>query len=526
MVSMKSSKSVPGAQANGESSNYWLDQAVDKINQKFPSGEIILSSGISPSASYHIGHFREILTVDILAWGLRQAGRKARHLHVVDNFDPLRKRYSFLPQEFENYVGQPVCLIPDPAGNCHKTYADHFYSEFANNLKIMGIQPEIIKSYEDLYSSGRMNDRFDEVLRKITEVHRIFKEVSNRALDKQWTPVQVLGQDNRYFNAKLSEWDGHNRTIAGQSYVDGHAKLNWRLDWPARWKTLGVMVEPHGRELASSGSAYHTGKAFARAVFGIEAPIPVAQYEPIYLVGETKKMSSSLGNLITPDQAFAIMPPAVLRYFIVKSRPERPVYFDPGLGFIRFVNEFKQLEQAVNSGEEPEFTRAYNAALGELKGPILSAIPFDHLVTAYQAAIGKTELVLESLSRSGHQEVIKNQKDLVKKELGYVKNWLRIYAPAEVKFEVRKTLPKVSLNEQQKRFLTRIAEYLESSSQINGDDLHTAIHDIKNQLEIDPKEAFSAIYQVILGQESGPKAGWFLAVLDRQWLVKRLRLLK
>jgi lysyl-tRNA synthetase class 1 len=505
------------------SGSYWINIAIAEITKRFPKGEIIVSSGISPSASYHIGHFREILTVDILVWGLKKTGREAKHLHIVDNFDPLRKRYDFLPEEFEQYVGQPVCLIPDPVGACHKTYADHFYSEFKLNIKVMGINPTIIKSYEDLYKTGKMAERFEEVLLNIKEVHRIFKEVSNRNLESEWTPIQVLDDDGRYFNAVLSDWNKPEQTIAGKSYTDGHAKLNWRLDWPARWKTLGVMVEPHGRELASSGSAYHTGREFARTVFNIKPPLPVAQYEPIYLAGDTRKMSSSLGNLVTPAQAFAIMPPAVLRYFILKSRPERPVYFDPGLGYIRFINEFKNLEQAVVGGQKSEFAQAYEASLGESNGPILSAIPFDHLVMAYQAALGKTDLVLDSLARSGHGMVIKKQKSLVIKELDYVKNWLQTYAPPEVKFEVQQILPKVNLTEVQKQFLNKVATYLESSDQISGDDMHTAIHEIKNQLGIVPKEAFSAIYQVILSQDSGPKAGWFLAVLDREWLVKRLR---
>ena len=122
-------------------SNYWLDVAVRDILDKYPSGEIVVSSGISPSASYHIGHFREIMTADALTWGLKQAGRVARHIHVVDNFDPLRKRYHFLPESFEQYVGWPISLVPDPIDACrdeHKTYAEHFYRvlQYAQHVHI------------------------------------------------------------------------------------------------------------------------------------------------------------------------------------------------------------------------------------------------------------------------------------------------------------------------------------------------------------------------------------------------------
>ena len=51
--------------------------------------------------------------------------------------------------------------------------------------------------------------------------------------------------------------------------------------------------------------------------------------------------------------------------------------------------------------------------------------------------------------------------------------------------------------------------------------MHTFLHGLKEGLSIDAKDLFSAIYVSILGKSSGPKAGWFLSVLDRDFLVKR-----
>lgn len=502
-----------------QTSNYWLDQAVAEIIAKIPSGKIILSSGISPSASYHIGHFREILTVEAMTWALMQVGREAEHIHVVDNFDPLRKRYEFLPEDFEEYVGQPVCLIPDPEGDCHKTYADHFYSEFETNIHRLGIFPTIIKSYEDLYRPGKMADRFEDVLTHLEEIHEIFKTVSNRELEEDWTPIQVLGDDSKYFNAKASAWDKKTRTIEGKSYADGHAKLNWRLDWPARWTVLGVQVEPFGRELASAGSAHQTGVLFARKVFGIEPPMAVAPYEPIHMVGDSKKMSSSLGNLITPEDALKVMPPEVLRYFVVRSRPERKIHFDPGLGLMNLIDEYAK----VQNGELPEFKEAYefaSALEGGDKNKI-SNIPFNHLVSLYQSAQGNVDEALKALERTGYkvgdQEVLKN-------EFEYVRNWLDVYAPNEVKFEVQQDLPEVDLTEEQKKFLATLATSLEGEKSIDGQKMHELIYAAKESADLEPKVAFQALYQVILRQDHGPKAGWFLASLDKDWLVKRLKL--
>jgi len=501
-------------------SNYWLDLAVAEIVKKYPKGEVVLSSGISPSASYHVGHFREILTVEALTWGLHQAGRKARHVHVVDNFDPLRRRYSFLPESFEQYVGTPVCLIPDPEGDCHKTYADHFYSEFEDNIHKLGIQPEVVKSYEDLYKPGKMSERFEEVLGHLKDIHKIFAEVSNRKLETNWTPIQVLGEDNKFFNATADTWDKPAKTIAGQSYANGHAKLNWRLDWPARWKTLGVMVEPFGRELASAGSAYHTGVEFAKQVFNTTAPLPVAQYEPIHLVGESKKMSSSLGNLITPEEAFKIMPPEIWRYFVVRSRPDKKIHFDPGVGMFNLIDEYSKVKSTVKAGKNAEFKEAYQfaSAINE-SDEVVSDVPYNHLVSTYQASRGEPKQVEEMLKRSGFGG---SDFKVVEKQLPYVKNWLAKYAPENVKFEVQAKLPKVELSKQQNQFLSGLAEAIAEQKPANGQKMHELIYEAKDKNHLQPGEAFQAIYRVILGKNSGPKAGLFLASLDQKWLVERL----
>lgn len=505
-------------------SKYWLDQVIETIIQKYPDGEIIVSSGISPSASYHVGHFREILTVDVIAWALRQAGRKARHIHVVDNFDPLRKRYDFLPKEYEQFVGQPVCLIPDPSGSCHDSYAAHFYSAFETYAKELGIEAETVFSYQDLYKSGKMNTQIEKVLASSAKIREIFEKISERKLPAEWTPVQVIGEDKVMRNGRVDTWDKQQQTINGLAYLDGNAKLNWRLDWPARWQILGVMVEPHGMEHATKGGSYDTGVAFAKQVFGFKPPLAIAQYAFIHLPGETTKMSSSKGNLLTPDQVFKIVPKELPRYFIVKSRPEKTLYFDPTAGIYRLWEEYKEVEAAVANNHDHEFAQAYKVANAHTSSRVTSDVPFDHLVSVYQAARGETERINELLERSGYQNAVNTQADLIKREIGFVKNWLDNFAPENVKFSLQQELPKTELSDKQIAFLSELATSIEKANVLDAQAMHEAIYAAKETADLQPKEAFQAIYRVLFNQDSGPKAGWFLSSLDKSWLNKRLRL--
>jgi lysyl-tRNA synthetase class 1 len=72
---------------NSEQLRYWVDQVCQKIVDKYPTGDLRVCSGISPSGPYHIGHSREILTADAIKRGLVERGRNIEHVHFVDDFD-------------------------------------------------------------------------------------------------------------------------------------------------------------------------------------------------------------------------------------------------------------------------------------------------------------------------------------------------------------------------------------------------------------------------------------------------------
>ncbi len=505
-------------------SKYWLDIVVADILKQHPKGEVTVASGISPSASYHIGHFREALTADAIARQIRDSGRKAKHVHFSDNFDPLRRRYEFLPKKFEQFVGQPICHIPDPdPKGCHSNYAKHFYAEFEKSAKKMGVEMEVVFSFEDQYKAGKMTPYIEKTLENIDQIREIFERVSGRKLPPDWTPIQVINpKTQQFFNASLATWVKGDQTIEGVDYTGGDVKLNWRLDWPARWALWRVDVEPFGRELATKGSSYDTGKEFVK-LFGGEAPYPVP-YDTINLKGDTKKMSSSLGNLITPDEALEIMSAEVLRFFVLRSKPDRILYFDSGLGLFNLIEEYSKIELALEQGEVHEFAEAYRLAVAGTKQRTIASVPFSHLVASYQAGLTQEKLVLEILDRTGYEKAVKDEREILNRELKFVKNWLAKYAPEEVKFEVQPKLPKVELSGDQKAYLKDLADSLEKEPKLNGQGIHDLVYACALKADLKPIQAFQATYLVLLGKDSGPRAGWFLETLDRKFLLKRLRL--
>jgi len=111
----------------------------------------------------------------------------------------------------------------------------------------------------------------------------------------------------------------------------------------------------------------------------------------------------------------------------------------------------------------------------------------------------------------------------LRQRMNDARRWLQTYAPDQYRFQVQSRLPDISLDDAQRAFLGRLAEAVRGRPVWTGEELHEQIHALKNQLGLPPKQAFSAIYLTFLGKPSGPQAGWFLAALDRDFVVTRLQ---
>ncbi len=510
-------------------SNYWLDQIAERIIKEHPEGEIIVESGHAPSGYYHIGTSREIMTASAIAWRINQAGRKARHIDFVDDFDAFRKVPVGISEEWRKYIGVPLYLVPDPHGK-YASWAEWLTSDLYQSLEQLGLDAEVIYAHNE-YPAGKFTPYIESALTQMDKGREIISTLSKRELPDDWSPVQILSDDNNlrtwHFTGfdkdrQIVTWRDRDGNTGELPYNTGRVKLDWRFDWPARWALLGVDVEPFGRDHASSGGSYDTGARIVKEIFGADAPMPVP-YDFINRTGETKKMSKSAGDALTIKGALAIMPAEIVRYFILKSMPSRRLFFDEGLGLFNLIDEYAAVQHAVRAGEHPALEEAYRVASAQTVEQTVSSVPFGHLVQSYQAARRDPERTLELLARSGHEEAVKSERDVITRELEFARNWLDTYAPASVVFTVQDTLPEVELDEAQRKFLERLADAIEADALLDGQGMHDAIYSVAENAEIKPSVAFAAIYRVILNQDRGPKAGWFLASLDHGWLVKRLR---
>ncbi len=505
----------------------WLTKIVDEVERRNPDGDILVSSGISPSGGYHMGYLREILICDAIMLTLQKRDRQAKHIHFVDDQDGFRKVPAGLPAEYEKYLGQPLCDMPAPDGS-GKTYADYALQPFLDSVDSLGIKMEAIRSHEK-YREGYFVSAIELVLENIAEVKKVLTEVSGRQLGEEWSPIQVneegylkkrpfVGIDKTSKTIKYLDKDGKEQTTA---YDKGQVKLDWRLDWPARWWLMKVDVEPFGRDHATKGGSYDTGKALMDSVFKAPAPLPVP-YEFINKAGDSIKMSASKGNGILMSDVVQVLPPEVIRYFVLRNPANKTLYFDPVDGVVRLIDEFAALLAKDNKTDDEELL--IELATNGVPS-VVSSVPFSHLVASYQAALKDLDKTIEIIARTEHGDIVEKEKEVIAKELNFIDQWLAKWAPEDIKFELRENLDANEFSEDEKKYLRELGEKIANAPEdADGEWFHKAIYDIKESLNLQPQQVFKPLYKALIGKESGPRAGWFLSILPRDWLTQRLRL--
>jgi len=462
----------------------------------------VVVTGISPSGTIHIGNLREVLVGESVVNALKARGEEVRFVFHADTIDPLRKIAPGVPEQYKRYLGHSLSRLPDPE-SCHTSYAEHFLGPFEEALSRMGIEIEILRSHE-LYESGFYAEVTKKALDHTAQLRRILQEVSGREMPEYWSPylpraasgslsgprvVQHLPEECRVV---FVDEDGREGSA---DYSKGEGKLGWRVELAARWKALGATFEPFGKDHTSRGGSTDTADRMAREVF--RYPVPERyEYEWIQIKGKGA-MSSSKGIVLLPGELLDIMPPDALRRMVLGRDPARALDLDLVEGFPRFMDEYRA---------ETE------------KNPV----PFAHLVTVAQTVAGDTAAAAGMLRKGGYRDAAADYEQLAE-DLAYARNWTKTWAPESLRFEVLDLakIPEAAadLNADQRRYLTAVAGALEE--EMNGDEVQNLLYEKAVERGLKPKAAFGAVYTVLLGKKSGPKAGPFVAGLDTDFVRDR-----
>ena len=317
----------------------------------------------------------------------------------------------------------------------------------------------------------------------------------------------------------------------------GNGKLTWRVEWAARWKIFKITCEPFGKDHAASGGSYDVSKIISKEIYDYEAPYPIP-YEWITLKGEA--MSKSHGVFFTPEQWLEIAEPETLNYFIFRSKPLKHKDFNPSMPFLDFIEQYDRVEriyygaeEASSEKEEEKLKKIYEASQIEISESMPFQPSYRFMTVVYQIAGNDPQKVFKILKnnsqlpkemeRKEYNDLNEQDIERLNRRLKHAKNWLELYAPEFVKFQVLKNIPKVEINDLQKVFLLKVADILENED-YNPEELHNAMYMVIHDLDIKPQKAFQAIYKVMTGKKQGPRAASFVLSIDKDIVIKRFRM--
>ena len=141
-------------------SPHWADQTAARVaRNRENKDEYTVASGITPSGTVHIGNFREVITVDLVARALRSLKKNVRFIYSWDDFDTFRKVPKNRPNQemLKGELRKPISRVADPYGET-ESYAQYNIKQFENEITQLGIEPEYLyqhKRYGDgLYAQS------------------------------------------------------------------------------------------------------------------------------------------------------------------------------------------------------------------------------------------------------------------------------------------------------------------------------------------------------------------------------------
>lgn len=509
---------------------HWADVIAEDLDKKHKHP--LVSAGISPTGFIHVGSLREAITAESVRSALESRKSDVKMIYLVDSFDPLRRRYDFLPPEFEKYVGIPIFMFPCPCGK-HDNYAHHFVQPFLDAVDALGVKCEVIWTHE-LYEQGKFAEMIDASFKKRDQVIQILKETTGRDVPADYAPYQPLCEEcKRFVNPIYDSYEyplvkykcdkcGH-EGVADVTKGDG--KLAWRLEWPAKWKMFDVAAEPFGKDHASAGGSYESGVRIVEEIFDGKPPYPIP-YEFVQLKGKGQ-MHKSTGSSVTGMDAINMTPPEVLNYLFLRVNPERHIDYDSGPGVMDICDEYDRMETLYFSKEftpaEENSVRAYEIAQhNDIPKELPVEVSYRHLVNIVQMT-DDMDGVLEILKRTG-KLINPSEADLkrLERRANCARFWLNNgFAPDNVKFSICQTMPSVQLSDDEKKYLGTLAKKFGSIGW-NAEEIHNVISDEAKSYPFGMKGGFLALYKVLVNRTSGPRLGHFLEAMDKEFVVKRL----
>ena len=510
-----------------------LVQRVERTGQK----EVLFETGYGPSGLPHIGTFGEVARTTMVrhAFETMTGGAiKTKLLAFSDDLDGLRKVPDNIPNQkmLIEDLGKPLSQVRDPFEQ-YPSFAAHNNARLRAFLDAFGFNYEFASSTE-YYQSGRFDATLLKMLVRFDAIQAVMLPSLRAERAASYAPfLPIHPRTGVVMQVPIDAIDAVAGTIAwrdpatGESFVSpvtgGHCKLQWKPDWAMRWCALGVDYEMAGKDLIDS---VKLSGEIARALDG--TPPEGFNYE-LFLDDKGQKISKSKGNGLTIDDWLRYATPESLSFFMYwKPREAKKLYFDviPRAvdDYLAFLDAYPRQDAKTRLGNPVWHIHAGNPPapefIGQAAGEKGTAISFAMLLNLAAVANSEDPSVLWGFLRRYAPDVTPEAFPRLDKLIGYAVAYFRDFVRPKKVFR--------AADEVERGALEALSEALAALPEhVSAEDVQTLLYDVARPIpryqNLKAKGAtperpgvsndwFNMLYQVLLGEDRGPRFGSFAAL--------------
>ncbi|MER2605300.1 MAG: lysine--tRNA ligase, partial [Siculibacillus sp.] len=492
--------------------------------EKHPKNEVLFETGYGPSGLPHIGTFGEVARTTMVRHAFRvlTADRvPTRLLCFSDDMDGLRKVPDNIPNKemIRPHLGKPLTEVPDPF-ETYESFGHHNNAMLRRFLDAFAFDYEFASSTE-YYRSGRFDAALLAVARNYDAVMKIMLPTLGEERRATYSPfLPVCPRTRVVLQVPMERIDAEAGTVTYRDpetgelvtlpVTGGAVKLQWKPDWGMRWSALGVDYEMSGKDLIDS---VKLSTKICSKIGGL--PPEGFNYE-LFLDDKGQKISKSKGNGLTIDEWLTYASPESLALFMFREpKAAKKLFFDV---IPRNVDEYYQFLDAYDRQtlDQQIANPVWHIHSGE---PVKKHLPasFSMLMNLVSASNAEDRDVLWGFIRRTAPDVTPENAPELDRLVGYAIRYFHDFVKPTKRFRAPDEAERAAL-----AALDAALAALPAGA--DADVIQTTVFDVgrahfpdasKKGPDGGPGVAlnfFAGLYQILLGQEKGPRFGSFVAL--------------
>ena len=488
-------------------------------------GKITLQTGYGPSGLPHIGTFGEVARTSMMVNALNQlTDLPTEIITFSDDMDGLRKVPENVPNQkiLNDNLHKPLTQVPDPFEKFN-SFGEHNNEMLKNFLDSFKFKYNF-QSSTALYNGGFFNPTLKIILDNYEGIMNIIIPTLGKERQQTYCPFLPICPDTGHvLEIPLLEIDKEKSRIIFDnkgkkleaSILDGNCKLQWKVDWAMRWYALDIDFEMYGKDLIES--AILSTKIIN--LIGKKNPSGFA-YE-LFLDEKGEKISKSKGNGITIDQWLNYASPESLSLYMYQN-PKRAK---------KLYNEIvpKAVDDYLDCIEKSKKQNELQLLMNPVWHVHNGNIPNEDIIMTFSMLLNLVETSNADSKELLWKFVKKYKPDIDEKKfpifdglVGYAIKYFNDVIKAQKKYK--------SPSENEKLALQALVKTLEKcTDEMSPEDIQTLIYSTgkENGYAENLRDWFKLIYEVVFGDENGPRMGFFISFFGvketKELLINKLK---